>query len=83
MSTLQEQLKQINNSTLHNIRFLLEAYSEEVLEAIDEHILSLERKHDEPIKQIQQEVKNIIRTLKSIETVITHNRHIFYKESNL
>lgn len=33
--TLQQQLKEINNSTLHNMRFLLESYSNEVLKAID------------------------------------------------
>ena len=36
MQTLQEHLKKINNSTLQNMRFLLESYSNEVLEAIDQ-----------------------------------------------
>ena len=74
--TLQQQLKEINNSTLHNMRFLLESYSDEVLEAIDEHILSLERKHEEPLEQIQKEVRTVIRTLKGIETVINHHKEM-------
>ena len=74
--TLQQQLKEINNSTLHNMRFLLESYSDEVLEAIDSHIISFERKHEEPLEQIQKEVRTVIRTLKGIETVITHHKEM-------
>jgi hypothetical protein len=74
--TLQQQLKEINQSTIHNIRFLLESYSEEVLEAIDEHVLALERKNKEPLEEIKKEVKSVIRTLKGIETVITHHKEI-------
>ena len=80
--TLQEQLKEINNSTLHNIRFLLEAYSQEVLEAIDEHILSLERKSAEPLELIRKEVSLVIKTLRSIETVIDHNTYMHTKEAS-
>ncbi len=82
MQTLQEQLKEINNSTLHNIRFLLEAYSQEVLEAIDEHILSLERKSTEPFELIRKEVSSVIKTLRSIETVIDHNTYMHTKEAS-
>ena len=81
MSTLQEQLKQINNSTLHNMRFILESYSNEVLEAIDEHILSLERKSAEPLELIRKDVSLVIRTLRGIETVINHNTYIHPKEA--
>ena len=80
MSTLQEQLKQINNSTLHNMRFLLESYSTEVLEALDEHILSLERKSAEPLEIIQKEVSSVINTLKGIETVINHHYNLRQQE---
>ena len=76
MQTLQEQLKEINNSTLHNMRFLLESYSNEVLEAIDEHVLALERKNEEPLEQIRKEVRTVIRTLKGIELVIHHHKEI-------
>lgn len=74
--TLQQQLKEINQSTIHNIRFLLESYSEEVLEAIDEHVLSLERRNKESLEEIKKEVKTVIRTLKGIEAVITHHKEI-------
>ena len=82
MQTLQQQLKEINNSTLHNIRFLLESYSNEVLEAIDEHILSLERKSVEPLELIREEVSSVIKTLRSIETVIDHNTYMHTKEAS-
>ena len=81
--TLEEKLKEINNSTLHNMRFLLEAYSEEVLQALDEHIDTMEKKNKEPLQQIHKEVKAVIQTLRGIETVIIHAKHIHYKESNL
>lgn len=82
MSTLQQQLKEINNSTLHNMRFLLESYSTEVLEAIDEHILSLERKNIEPIDLIKKEVSSVIGTLKGIETVINHHYNLRQEETS-
>ena len=74
--TLQQQLKEINQSTLHNIRFLLESYSEEVLQAINEHLLSLEKKNEEPLEQIRKEVRTVIRTLRGIETVINHHKEM-------
>ena len=80
--TLQQQLQEINNSTLHNMRFLLESYSNEVLEAIDEHILSLERKSTEPFELIRKEVSSVIKTLRSIETVIDHNTYMHTKEAS-
>ncbi len=80
MQDLQKQLKEINNSTLHNMRFLLEAYSQEVLEAIDEHILSLERKNAEPFEHIKKEVSSVIGTLKGIETVINHHYNLRQQE---
>jgi hypothetical protein len=71
--TLEQQLKEINRNIVHNMRFLLESYSEEVLEIIDEHVLALERKNKEPFEQIRKEVRAVIRTLKSIDTVINHH----------
>ena len=79
-TTLQQQLQEINNSTLHNMRFLLECYSNEVLEAIDEHILSLERKSVEPYGLIKKEVSSVIGTLQGIQTVINHNTNTHTKE---
>ena len=79
--TLQEQLKEINNSTLHNMRFLLESYSNEVLEAIDEHILSLERKSAAPLELMQKEVSSVIGTLRGIETVMNHHYNLRQQEN--
>jgi len=73
-TALRQRLKEINNSTLHNMRFLLESYSEEVLEAIDEHIRSQEQRDKEPLDVIQKEVSAVIHTLKGIEAVIVHHK---------
>ena len=78
---IQEQLAEINNSTLHNLRFLLESYSNEVLEAIDEYILSLERKSTEPLDLIKKEVSSVIGTLQGIETVINHHYNLRQQET--
>lgn len=72
--TLRQRLREINNSTLHNMRFLLESYSEEVLVAIDEHIVSMERKQEEPLDVIEKEVQAVIHTLKGIEEVIAQQK---------
>ena len=79
--TLQEQLKEINNSTLHNMRFLLESYSNEVLEAIDQQNALQEESHDDVLHTIRREVSSIIRTLRGIEAVINHNTYIHHKEA--
>ena len=82
MQTLQEQLKEINNSTLHNMRFLLESYSNEVLEALDQQTSIQEEKHDDVLNTIRREVSSVIRTLQGIETVINHNTYIHEKEAS-
>jgi hypothetical protein len=74
--TLQQQLKEINNSTLHNMRFLLESYSNEVLEAIDKQNTTQEENKDDVLNTIRREVSSVIRTLRGIETVINHNTYI-------
>ncbi len=80
--TLQEQLKEINNSTLHNMRFLLESYSNEVIEAIDrQNTNQTEEVQDDILKTIRREVSSVIRTLRGIETVINHNTYIHHKEA--
>ena len=79
--TLQEQLKEINNSTLHNMRFLLESYSNEVLEAIDKQNSTQEENKDDVLNTIRREVSSVIRTLRGIETVINHNTYIHHKEA--
>ena len=76
MQTLQQQLKEINNSTLHNMRFLLESYSNEVLAAIDKQNATQEENQDDVLNTIRREVSSVIRTLRGIETVINHNTYI-------
>ena len=71
--TLQEQMKEINNSTLHNMRFLLESYSSEVLEAIDRQNTNDTEVQEDVLNTIRREVSSVIRTLRGIETVINHN----------
>jgi phage-related protein len=80
MQTLQEQLKEINNSTLHNMRFLLESYSNEVIEALDQQNTTQEENQDDVLNTIRREVSSVIRTLRGIETVINHNTYIHTKE---
>ncbi len=80
-STLQKQLQEINNSTLHNMRFLLESYSNEVLEALDQQTSSQNQKYDDALNTIRKEVSSVIRTLQGIETVINHNTYIHHKEA--
>jgi len=77
--TLQQQLQEINNSTLHNMRFLLESYSKEVLEAIDKQTTESKDSHDDVMHTIRREVSSVIRTLRGIETVINHNTYIHNK----
>ena len=82
MQTLQEQLKEINNSTLHNMRFLLESYSNEVLEAIDQQNATQEENNDDVLNTIRREVSSVIRTLQGIETVINHHTYTKTKEAS-
>jgi len=77
--TLQEQLKEINNSTLHNMRFLLESYSNEVLEAIDKQSSTQSSDQEEVFQNIRREVSSVINMLRGIETVINHNTYIYTK----
>ncbi len=74
-TTLQKQLKEINNSTLHNMRFLLESYSNEVLEALDRQAIEQTEKQDDTCNTIRREVSSVIRTLQGIETVINHHTY--------
>jgi len=80
--TLQQQLQEINNSTLHNMRFLLESYSTEVLEAIDRQSIKQTEVQDDVLNTIRREVSSVIRTLQGIETVINHNTYIHTKAAS-
>ena len=79
--TLQQQLQEINNSTLHNMRFLLESYSNEVIEAIDRQSTKQTEVQEDVPNTIRREVSSVIRTLRGIETVINHNTYIHHKEA--
>ena len=79
MKTLQEQLKEINNSTLHNMRFLLDSYSNEVLEAIDKQSSVQVNDQEEVFQTIRRDVSSVINMLRGIETVINHNTYIHTK----
>jgi hypothetical protein len=79
--TLQQQLQEINNSTLHNMRFLLESYSNEILEAIDRQSKMHSAVQEDELNTIRREVSSVIRTLQGIETVINHNTYIHRKEA--
>ncbi len=74
--TLQQQLKDINNSTLQNMRFLLESYSNEVLEAINKQSSVYESDQEEVFQAIRRDVSSVINMLRGIETVINHNTYI-------
>ena len=82
MQTLQQKLQEINNSTLHNMRFLLESYSNEVLEAIDRQSTNQTEVQDDVLNTIRREVSSVIRTLQGIETVINHNTYIHTKAAS-
>ncbi len=72
---LQKQLKEINNSTLQNMRFLLESYSNEVLEALDQQAEKQTEPHEYTCNTIKRKVSSVIRTLQGIETVINHHTY--------
>ncbi len=76
MKTLQDQLKEINNSTLQNMRFLLESYSNDVLEAIDKQSSVQSSSQEETFQNIRRDVSSVINMLRGIETVINHNTYI-------
>ena len=78
---LQQQLQEINTSILHNMRFLLESYSSEVLEALDRQGTIQTELQDDVLTTISREVSSVIRTLQGIETVINHNTYIHHKEA--
>ena len=75
MKSLAQQLQEINNSTLHNMNFLLESYTSEVLNAIDTHILSQTHASTDLLTNIHNEVSSIIHTLQNVETVIADYTH--------
>ena len=79
---LHQRLKEINNSTMHNLHFLLESHSTEILQVIANHTADTNISHDETLETIRLEVSTVIRTLQGIETVIQHNKHIKQRSQN-
>ena len=77
MPNLEKQLREINNSTLHNIRFVLESYSTEILNTID---ACIEEPTSNSIESIRQEAATIMKTLSAIGTVINHHYHLREKD---
>jgi len=81
-TTMQQRLKEINNSTLHNLRFLLESYSTEVLEVLDTLITKQSHAREETCETIRKDVFTVMKTLQGVETVINHYAHIITKEAS-
>ena len=73
---LYTRIKEINHSTMHNLYFLLESHSTEILQVIASHNADSKIEHDETLEAIRLEVSTVIRTLQGIETVIQHNKLI-------
>ena len=63
------------------MRFLLESYSNEVLEAIDRQSTKQTEVQEDVLSTIRREVSYVIRILRGIETVINHNTYIHHKEA--
>ena len=76
MKSLAQQLQEINNSTLHNMRFLLEAYSDEVLKAIDTHTYLQADTNNDLLANIQHEVSSIVRTLREVQAIIQQRTNL-------
>ena len=81
-TALQKQFQEINNSTLQNMRFLLESYSKEVLQALDQQATVQPEAEDAVLTTIRREVSSVIRTLQGIETVINHHTYIKAKATS-
>ncbi len=79
---LHQRIKEINNSTMHNLHFLLESHSTEILQAIASHNADAKIEHDEILEAIRLEVSTVTKTLQGIETVIQHNKLIKQTKEN-
>lgn len=67
---------------MHNLHFLLESHSTEILQAIASHQADSKIAHDETLEAIRLEVSTVIKTLQGIETVIQHNKLIKQTKEN-
>ncbi len=74
------QIKDINTITWHNMHFILEHYTNEILSIVGEIIVEGESKAKDEERQnlleIKSEVIATVKTLKAMHTVISHHRNI-------
>ena len=75
------QIKDLQTITWHNLHFILEHYSTEVLGTLESIIADGEIRRGEVLmaKQTKQEIISTVKTLKAIHTVLTHHRFITQK----
>jgi len=86
-------IKDATTITWHNLHFLLEHYTSEVLSAVEAVIEERERRipgvntldnKTQALQALRDEVVATVKTLKAIHTVVTHHRNItpLHKETN-
>ena len=79
-TVLHKKLNELNTSAWHNIRFVMEEYNNEVVKIFNDCIPIPEQKFAEDVlEHIEMELGGAIRTLRGIETVISHNRMMHRK----
>ena len=78
------QIKDLQTITWHNLHFILEHYSTEVLGMLESIIKDGETRKGEILfaKQTKQEVISTVKTLKAIHTVLEHHRYITQGSKN-
>ena len=78
------QIKDLQTITWHNLHFILEHYSTEVLGTLENIIADGETHRGEIVmaKQTKQEIISTVKTLKAIHTVLTHHRYITHQGEN-
>ena len=78
------QIKDLQTITWHNLHFILEHYSTEVLGTLENIIEDGETHRGEIVmaKQTKQEIISTVKTLKAIHTVLTHHRYITHQGEN-
>ena len=74
------KIKDITTITWHNLHFLLEYYSTEILSIVEAVILEGENKSNrediQTLREIKTEVIATVKTLKAMHTVVNHHRNI-------
>ena len=74
------RIKDVTTITWHNLHFLLEYYSTEILSIVEAVILEGENKSNrediQTLREIKTEVIATVKTLKAMHTVVNHHRNI-------